>query len=97
MIEGCYSDLLEIVAPFSTEIIFLDLPIEQCIKNAKSRPWEPHKYESTEAQDANLEMLIAWISQYEQRQDSFSRCAHENFYTRYIGKKTLYKSNERHA
>jgi adenylate kinase family enzyme len=61
VIEGCYSDLLEIASPYSTEIIYLNLPIEQCIKNAKSRPWEPHKYASKEAQDANLNMLIDWI------------------------------------
>ena len=95
VIEGCYSDLLEIASPYSTEIIYLDLPIGQCIKNAKSRPWEPHKYASKEAQDANLNMLIDWIAQYAQRQDTFSQAAHEKFYSDYAGKKTLYTSNER--
>ena len=38
VIEGCYTDLLELVAAESSEIIFLDIPIEQCISNARNRP-----------------------------------------------------------
>ena len=58
VIEGCYVDLLEKALPFSSEIIFINLPISTCILNAKNRHWEPHKYESKEAQDANLDMLV---------------------------------------
>lgn len=93
VIEGCYADLLEIVLPASTEILFLNLPIETCIANAKKRPWEPHKYESKQAQDENLEMLIDWISQYAQRNDSFSKSAHERLFQSYNGKKRMYTSN----
>lgn len=95
VIEGCYADLLEIVLPDSSEIIFLNLPAEACVANAKNRPWEPHKYESKEAQDANLEMLIAWIAQYPERSDTFSRSAHEALFNGYKGKKIMYTSNER--
>lgn len=95
VIEGCYSDLLEMVIPKSTEIIFLDLAVNECIANAKQRPWEPHKYDSKEAQDANLEMLIDWIAQYAERQDTFSRMAHNELFESYSGKKTVYKSNSR--
>jgi adenylate kinase family enzyme len=97
VIEGCYSDLLEMAAPYSTEIIYLNLSIEQCIQNARDRAWEPHKYESKEAQDKNLGMLIDWIGQYDQRQDCFSRAAHERLYESYSGKKTRYTSNERNS
>ena len=58
VIEGCYSDLLAIAEAQSSEIIFMNLPIDDCIINAKNRPWEPHKYDSKSAQDANLTMLI---------------------------------------
>lgn len=95
VIEGCYSDLLDIVLPESSEVIYLNLPIEACIANAKDRPWEPHKYESKEAQDANLEMLIEWIAQYDTRSDTFSSLAHEALYKSYEGKKTMYTSNAR--
>ena len=94
VIEGCYSDLLEIALPFSSEIIFMNLPVELCIENAGKRPWEPHKYESKEAQDNNLEMLIGWISQYFERNDTFSEVAHRKLYEEYSRKKSAVTSNE---
>lgn len=94
VIEGCYSDLLELVTHEADEIIFLNLPLSDCIENAKNRPWEPHKYENKEAQDANLEMLINWISQYTARTDTFSMSAHEKLFRDFQGKKTMYISND---
>jgi hypothetical protein len=94
-LEGCYTDLLEIAVPQSNELIYMNLPIGVCIANAKSRPWEPHKYESKEAQDANLEMLIEWISQYSERVGTFSESAHKALYSSYAGKKTMFTSNKR--
>ncbi len=94
VIEGCYSDLLEMALPFSSEIIFMNLPLESCIKNARNRPWEAHKYESKEAQDSNLEMLIGWILQYSKREDTFSETAHKRLYEQYSGKKSMLTSNE---
>lgn len=95
VIEGCYTDLLELAEPYSNEIIFLNLPSAVCISNAKKRPWEPHKYASKEAQDQNLQMLIDWISQYAEREDTFSDAAHRTFYENYSGKKTMFTSNDR--
>ena len=96
VIEGCYTDLLGIAIPYSNEIIFINLPTEECIRNARNRPWEPHKYQSKEAQDANLEMLIDWISQYESREDTFSKQAHDALYESYPGKKRMFLSNKGH-
>lgn len=95
VIEGCYTDLLEMAVSESTQIIFMNLPIEICIANAKKRPWEPHKYKSKEAQDANLDMLIHWIAQYNERDDTFSLLSHEKFFKKYPGSKKMYISNER--
>ena len=94
VIEGCYSDLLEIALPSSNEIIFVNLPVASCIENAKKRPWEPRKYESKEAQDKNLEMLTDWISQYSERTDTFSEAAHIKLYEAYPGKKSMITTNE---
>lgn len=94
VIEGCYSDLLEIALPFSNEMIFLNLPIASCIENARHRPWEPHKYESKEAQDNNFELLINWISQYSERTDTFSEASHKALYEQYTGIKRMITSNE---
>lgn len=93
VIEGCYSDLLAIAAKFSNEAIFLNLPIELCVKNAKNRPWEPHKYESKEAQHSNLSMLIDWIELYSTRTDTCSYSAHINLYQSFTGTKIMYTSN----
>lgn len=94
VVEGCYTDLLELLIEHTDEIIYLNLPVELCITNAKNRPWEPHKYISKEAQDANLTMLIEWISQYAVRQDTFSQQAHHKFYTEYTGKKSMITNNK---
>lgn len=94
VIEGCYSDLLKMAIPDSTEIVFLNLTVETCINNAKHRPWEPHKYVSKERQDANLNMLINWISEYYQREDTFSKTAHLELFESYPGRKTMQESNK---
>lgn len=94
VIEGCYTDLLEAIADRATELVFLDIPVEQCLENAKKRPWEPHKYASKEAQDANLDMLLEWIARYEKRDDVFSQAAHARFFEGFAGTKTRLSSNE---
>lgn len=97
VIEGCYSDLLQMVISKSTEVIFMNLPVETCKINARNRPWEPHKYKSREAQDANLEMLLDWIAQYTERDDGFSLASHERLYKNFRGKKKMYVSNQRNT
>ena len=81
--------MLEIAAPFANEILFMNLSTSQCVENAKNRPWESHKYESKDAQDKNLKMLINWIEQYTQRDDVFSYSAHLDFYEGFAGKKSM--------
>jgi adenylate kinase family enzyme len=93
VIEGCYSDLLSELIEQATELIYMDLPLEACVSNARSRPWEPHKYSSKEAQDANLPMLIDWIRQYAERDDTFSWAAHNNLFNSYKGKKQRIHDN----
>lgn len=93
VIEGCYTDLIELVVSESTEAIYMNPSIELCIQNAKNRTWEPHKYESKEAQDANLEMLIEWIKGYSKRTDPFSKTAHKELYKKYPKAKRSISSN----
>lgn len=93
VVEGCYSDLLQMLIDKADKIIFLNLPVTECILNAKNRPWEPHKYETLKAQNANLEMLINWISQYPKRQDTFSLQAHIQLYDCFCGDKELRTTN----
>ncbi len=93
VIEGCYTDLLTIAEAESTEIIFMNLSVDDCMANAKKRPWEPHKYKTKAEQDANLLMLLDWISQYENRGDTFSKAAHLEFYQGFKGTKQEFIRN----
>jgi len=94
IIEGCYGDLLAAPVGRCTRLVFLNPGTEACVANARSRPWEPHKYASTEAQDANLEMLIGWIRDYEKRRDVFSLRAHRALFFGFAGEKVELTSRE---
>lgn len=89
VIEGCYSDLLNLASPFANEMIFLNLSVEKCIEHCRERPWEPHKYKTKQDQDKNLEMLIDWIRQYPVRTDEFSLLAHQKLFDEFKRKKTI--------
>lgn len=94
VIEGCYSDLFEAPLGRCTRLVFLNPGTEVCVANARLRPWEPHKYASREAQDANLEMLIGWIRDYEARRDVFSLSAHRALFDGFAGEKVELTSQE---
>jgi adenylate kinase family enzyme len=87
VVEGCYADLLAWVAPQATTLVFLNPGVDACVEHARRRPWEPHKYDSKAAQDANLEMLIAWIRDYDARTDEFSLSAHRTLFEAFAGEK----------
>ncbi len=95
VIEGCYADLIEFAADHATEMVFLNLSVGDCIANAISRPWEPHKYPTKEAQDESLPMLIDWISTYPDRDDTCSFQSHLALYERFNGKKTMETTRQR--
>lgn len=94
VIEGCYADLLALLQADAEEIVFLKLPEQECIANARNRPFEPHKYSSAAAQNRNLDMLIEWIRDYTDRTDVCSLTAHEELYRLFPGKKHLVTSRE---
>lgn len=93
VVEGCYADLLAAALAHADHVIFLNPGIQQCIDNAKARPWESHKYPSKSAQDKNLPMLIDWITQYDQRSDEFSLHAHQQLFANFGGQKTELTAN----
>jgi adenylate kinase family enzyme len=94
VIEGCYADLFAVPLARCTRLVFLNPGIEACIANARLRPWEPHKYPSQAAQDANLAMLIDWIREYETRKDVFSLAAHRALFEGFVGEKVELGSRE---
>jgi adenylate kinase family enzyme len=94
VIEGCYADLLALALPRCSRLVLLDPGIEACVANARARPWEPHKYPTKAAQDANLDMLIQWIRDYWTRDDLFSWAAHRALFNSFAGDKLILTSRE---
>ncbi len=93
VIEGGYSDLLSLVIDTASKVIFLNLDIQMCVENCKERPWEPHKYETFEKQNDNLDMLLGWVKEYSLRQGCFSLLAHRKLFDNFEGDKVEYNSN----
>ena len=87
VIEGCYTDLLLLAASQAREAIFLNPGTEQCVANCRRRAWEPHKYDSKQAQDENLDMLVDWVRQYADRTDECSLASHTALYASFQGRK----------
>ena len=87
VIEGCYADLADYVLPHCSELVFLDPGVERCLAHNAARPWEPHKYPTPEAQDANLGMLQDWVRGYYERDDVCSHAAHLALYQGFSGSK----------
>ena len=96
IIEGCYADLLGYVSNKANEIIFLNPGIDVCIEHCKNRPWEPHKYESKEVQDKNLDMLIEWVKQYDKHEDECSLKSHKSLFDLFVGIKKEIKAGEKY-
>jgi adenylate kinase family enzyme len=87
VIEGCYADLIAPLLPRADALRFLNPPLEVCQAHCRARPWEPHKYPSPEAQDANLPMLLAWVASYETREGPLSLAAHRALFDAFDGDK----------
>ncbi|MDC8804058.1 shikimate kinase [Halomonas pacifica] len=87
IIEGCYADILEPILPACEELIFLNPGVEACVAHCRSRPWEPEKFATREAQDAHLEALIAWVRTYETRDDEYGLRRHRALFDGFPGRK----------
>lgn len=87
VIEGCYASLIEVALEFTPELILLDPGLDVCICHCKSRPWEPHKYASKQAQDKHLAFLLEWVRGYYTREGEMSLQGHEALYAGYAGPK----------
>jgi len=92
IIEGCYSDLVEVALPFCEELLFLNPGIETCVQHCLKRPWEPEKFSTEEAQKDMLSTLVTWVREYETRSDEYGLQRHRQIFERFSGKKREYKS-----
>ncbi len=91
VIEGCYADLVEAALPFGSELRFLNPGIEVCVAHCRSRPWEPDKYATPEAQEAMFANLIEWVRAYETRDDECSFGRHRAVFDSHEGAKREYR------
>lgn len=86
--EGCYGDLIEKALPVCSELVFMNPGREVCLENNRRRPWEPHKYDSMEAQQGKLGFLLDWVSDYYERDDAMSYARHRRVFDGFDGNKT---------
>ena len=92
VIEGCYGDLVEAALPHCTELRFLNPGVETCVAHCLGRPWEPSKFPSAEEQNAMLQTLVAWVCEYETRNDEYGLKRHRFIYDQFGGIKREYKT-----
>jgi len=76
---------------FEPFLIFLNPGLQSCIENCLNRPWEPHKYPSKPMQDANLQFLLAWATEYYTRDGPMSLNAHQAVCALYAGRKVEFQ------
>lgn len=91
IIEGCYSDLVEVALPFCEELRFLNPGIEVCVDHCLKRPWEPEKFPTEKEQQEMLANLVAWVREYETRSDEYGLHRHRLLFEHFSGKKREYK------
>jgi adenylate kinase family enzyme len=92
VMEGCYGDLVEAALPHCTELRFLNPGVETCVAHCLSRPWEPSRFPSAEEQNAMLQTLVAWVREYETRDDEYGLKQHRFIYDHFCGVKREYRS-----
>jgi adenylate kinase family enzyme len=92
VIEGCYGDLVEAALSHCTELRFLNPGVETCVAHCKRRPWEPSKFSTTDEQDKMLGTLLAWVRDYETRNDEYGLKRHRRIYEQFTGPKREYKT-----
>ena len=87
VIEGCDGDLVAAALPWCSELLFLNPGVETCLRNNRARPWEPHKYDSPEAQQTMLAFLLGWVESYYARDDPRSLAYHRRVFDGFAGPK----------
>lgn len=97
VVEGCYADIVEPILPYADTLIFLNPGVDACVRHCKARPWEPEKFESSQAQDANLDNLLVWVRAYETRDDEYGLKQHRRLFEAFKGKKVEYKEPSEYA
>ena len=91
IIEGCYSDLVEVALPHCTELRFLNPGVSVCMEHCSQRPWEPEKFATPNEQQALLDTLLEWVQEYETRDDEYGMKRHRQIFDSFAGPKREYR------
>lgn len=92
VVEGCYADIFEPLLVHGEQLIFLNPGVEACVGHCQSRPWEPDKFATREAQDAHLDKLVSWVRSYETRADEYGLKQHRALFDTFSGEKIEYRA-----
>lgn len=87
VVEGCYSDCIAHLLPRASVLHFINPGEARCLAHARARPFEAHKYATPAAQQANLDMLCGWISDYYRRPAPWSLAEHRALFDAHAGDK----------
>lgn len=83
VIEGVFSWLIDIVAPRATELIWLDLPWEDCKAGLLQRG------PSAKANEGEFQDLVGWAGAYWTRQTPSSHAGHGRIFSAFGGDKRV--------
>jgi adenylate kinase family enzyme len=87
VIEGCYSEWVELASRDCTELVFMNPGEAVCLAHCRARPWEPHKFASPAEQDKMLNSLLDWVRRYYTREESCSLGRHQQLFSAFTGSK----------
>jgi hypothetical protein len=79
IMEGVYGWLAQEILSRATALIWLDMPMEDCLDNLRSRGPNPGSDEKSFA------ALLAWTAAYQERQTSSSSMGHGRLFTAFRG------------
>ena len=86
VIEGVFGWLANEALPRATALIWLDVPVEDCIANVKARG------QKSGGDAASFAALIEWVADYRVRTNANSRTAHERAFDAFAGHKVRISS-----
>jgi len=82
IIEGVYGWLIREAIPRATLLIWLDIPVDECLKNLKQRGLRRG------GNAASFAELLTWAADYPHRQTSSSFTGHKTLFTNFQGQKS---------
>lgn len=88
IIEGIYGWLAQEAVPRATALIWLDVPVDECVANLRQRGLRRG------GNEASFMELLAWASDYPQRQTSSSFAGHERSFTAFPSQKLRLSSKK---